>query len=216
MLRPRIEADASVWETAAGSLRIELPFPSDLRRMSRTSAITRERRRGVARGEPREGNHRAAFPVTSHQIRTRFPGGRYSGSSGFTSKAAYQAAGQPTISVDTKKKELVGQYANRGAEWRPEGQPQDVQVHDFPDKQNGKAVPYGVYDLTTNEGFVNVGTSHDTGAFAVNSIRTWWVTMGKRTYPNATELLVADHFVPRRGDELRRSQTSADAGAGPA
>jgi len=102
-----------------------------------------------------------------------------------------QRAGNPVISVDTKKKELVGQFANRGAEWSPSGEPTDVQVHDFfDDRALGKAVPYGVYDITSNRGFVNVGTSHDTGAFAVHSIRSWWLTMGKQTYPEATELLI--------------------------
>ena len=99
-------------------------------------------------------------------------------------------AGQPVISVDTKKKELVGQYKNGGAEWRPAGDPEQVKVHDFIDKELGKANPYGVYDVGTNTGWVSVGTDHDTAAFAVNTIRSWWNTTGKTTHPGATRLLV--------------------------
>jgi hypothetical protein len=101
-----------------------------------------------------------------------------------------QRAGQPVISVDTKKKELIGPFANKGAEWRPQGEPVDVRVHDFLDPDLGKAVPYGVYDVSRNEGFVNVGTSADTGAFAVQGIRAWWTHMGRKAYPEAKELLV--------------------------
>src|SRR3954467_13943753 len=92
---------------------------------------------------------------------------------------SFQRRGQPVISVDTKKKELVGNYKNRGREWEPEGRPQQVKSKDFPDKQLGKVSPYGVYDLTTNEGWVNVGITHDTAAFAVESIRRWWHRMGR-------------------------------------
>ena len=99
-------------------------------------------------------------------------------------------AGQPVISVDTKKKELVGQYKNNGTEWRPAGDPEQVKVHDFIDKELGKANPYGVYDVGTNTGWVSVGTDHDTAAFAVNTIRSWWNTTGKTTHPGATRLLV--------------------------
>jgi hypothetical protein len=102
-----------------------------------------------------------------------------------------QRAGNPVISVDTKKKELIGKFANKGREWCPISEPVDVRVHDFlDDRAVGKAVPYGVYDVRRNEGFVNVGTSHDTGAFAVESIRTWWKTMGCKAYPKATEILI--------------------------
>lgn len=104
---------------------------------------------------------------------------------------ALQRAGQPVISVDTKKKELVGHFANKGAEWRPKGAPIDVRVHDFlDDRAVGKAVPYGIYDVARNEGFVNVGTSADTGAFAVDSIRAWWRRMGSSAYRAAKELLI--------------------------
>jgi hypothetical protein len=103
---------------------------------------------------------------------------------------AHQAAGQPVISVDTKKKELVGAFRNGGREWRPEGGPAKVSTHDFPDQELGKAIPYGVYDVTANAGWVNVGTDHDTAAFAVESIRRWWNSAGKAAYPGASRLLV--------------------------
>ena len=101
----------------------------------------------------------------------------------------HQAGGEPVISVDTKKKELVGEYKNKGTEWRPKGDPVKVQVHDFIGKQ-GRANPYGVYDITDNTGWVSVGTDHDTAAFAVNTIRTWWNTIGRETYPEASRLLI--------------------------
>ncbi len=102
----------------------------------------------------------------------------------------FQRAGEPVISVDTKKKELVGDFANGGKEWRPVGEPEPVRVHDFIDKRLGKAIPYGVYDIRRNEGWVNVGIDHDTAEFAVASIRRWWTRMGRRAYPDATRLLV--------------------------
>jgi hypothetical protein len=103
---------------------------------------------------------------------------------------AFQAKGQPVISVDTKKKELIGDFRNGGKEWQQAGKPEPVRVHDFMDKELGKAIPYGVYDVARNEGWVNVGIDHDTAEFAVQSIRRWWRRMGQRVYPNATELLV--------------------------
>jgi Rhodopirellula transposase DDE domain len=103
---------------------------------------------------------------------------------------AFQARNQPVISVDTKKKELVGAFKNGGREWQPEGQPEEVDVHDFPDDALGKAVPYGVFDMTRNEAWVSVGRDHDTPAFAIASIRQWWRTMGKQAYSNATDLLI--------------------------
>ncbi|GAC1495356.1 MAG: ISAzo13 family transposase [Gemmatimonadaceae bacterium] len=103
---------------------------------------------------------------------------------------SFQSAGEPVISVDTKKKELIGDFANRGKEWRPAGKPVPVRVHDFIDEQLGKAIPYGVYDVARNEGWVNVGIDHDTAEFAVESIRRWWRRMGRRAYPNATRLLL--------------------------
>jgi hypothetical protein len=101
-----------------------------------------------------------------------------------------QRAGQPVISVDTKKKELIGDFKNAGREWLPEGKPRRVRVHDFLIKTKGKAIPYGVYDLTRNAGWVSVGIDHDTSAFAVNSIRRWWRAMGRRSYPKARSLLI--------------------------
>ena len=99
-------------------------------------------------------------------------------------------AGEPVISVDTKKKELVGNYRNGGREWRPAGEPVHVKDHDFPDLELGKAIPYGIYDLATDAGWVNVGTDHDTAAFAVESIRRWWNDAGRGCYPDARRLLI--------------------------
>ena len=103
---------------------------------------------------------------------------------------AFQHRGQPVISVDTKKKELVGDFRNVGREWRPRGQPQEVRTHDFQDDDLGKVIPYGVYDLTHNEAWVSVGIDHDTAEFAVASIRRWWRTMGTKRFPHATRLLI--------------------------
>jgi hypothetical protein len=103
---------------------------------------------------------------------------------------ACQDAGDPVISVDTKKKELVGDFANGGKEYRPQGSPVPVRTHDFMDKDLGKAIPYGVYDVAANAGWVNVGTDHDTAAFAVESIRRWWKAMGRAAYPHARRLLI--------------------------
>ena len=100
------------------------------------------------------------------------------------------AAGEPAISVDTKKKELVGPFKNGGREWQPVGQPEVVRVHDFVDRQLGRVSPYGIYDLAQNTGWVNVGIDHDTAAFAVESIRRWWAAMGRAVYPKGTRLLI--------------------------
>ena len=96
---------------------------------------------------------------------------------------AFQRRAQPVISVDTKKKELVGNFKNGGREWRPEGEPEEVRVHDFQDPALGKAIPYGVYDLTHNEGWVSVGIDHDTAEFAAEAIRRWWRRMGFEALP---------------------------------
>jgi DNA-binding phage protein len=104
--------------------------------------------------------------------------------------SAYQRRSQPVISVDTKKKELIGEFKNSGREWRPKGKPEEVRTHDFMDRDLGKVNPYGVYDPTANVGWVSVGTDHDTAAFAVESIRRWWSKMGAACYPRATELLI--------------------------
>ena len=96
----------------------------------------------------------------------------------------------PVISVDTKKKELVGNYSKAGQEWRPQGEPEETLLHDFPDEELGKAIPYGVYDVGQNQGWVSVGIDHDTAEFAMDSILSWWKHMGCKTYPQATELLI--------------------------
>ncbi len=103
---------------------------------------------------------------------------------------AHVAAGEPVISVDTKKKELVGEFLNKGREWRPQGQPTPVSVHDFKDKELGKVNPYGVYDVAADTGWVSVGIDHDTSAFAVNTIRSWWESKGQLAYPDARRLMI--------------------------
>ena len=102
----------------------------------------------------------------------------------------FQRRRQPVVSVDTKKKELVGPFENAGREWRPRGRPEPVRVHDFPDKALGKAIPYGVYDLTHDAGWVSVGVDHDTASFAVETLRRWWRRMGCVSYPVARRLLI--------------------------
>lgn len=102
----------------------------------------------------------------------------------------FQRRRQPVISVDTKKKELIGDFKNGGREWRPQGKPDEVRVHDFLDKKLGKAIPYGVYDLTHNQGWVSVGIDHDTARFAAAAIGRWWKKMGRRRHPHAAELLI--------------------------
>jgi hypothetical protein len=103
---------------------------------------------------------------------------------------AFQKRNQPVISIDTKKKELVGEFKNPGQEWQPKGEPEKVNVHDFPDKKLGKAIPYGIYDLASNEGWVSVGIDHDTAQFAAASIRRWWTEMGSQRFPRAHQLLI--------------------------
>jgi hypothetical protein len=102
----------------------------------------------------------------------------------------FQRRRQPVISVDTKKKELVGDFKNGGQEWRPRGRPEEVRTHDFQDPDLGKAIPYGVYDVTHNQGWVSVGIDHDTAYFAAASIRRWWEEMGAQRFPRATELMI--------------------------
>jgi len=102
----------------------------------------------------------------------------------------FQRRGQPTVSVDSKKRELLGDFKNNGREWRPRGSPRPVRTHDFRDPNLGVGIPYGVFDLERNEGWVSVGVSHETSEFAVASIRQWWRRMGRRVYPDARELLI--------------------------
>jgi transposase len=115
----------------------------------------------------------------------------------------YQAAGNPVISVDTKKKELIGDYQNAGQEWQPKGKPEEVRVYDFIDPERGKVAPYGVYDLTANTGWVSVGIDHDTAGFAVESIRRWWREMGAPTYPEARRLLITADCGGGNGNRVR-------------
>ena len=116
---------------------------------------------------------------------------------------AQVAAGEPAISVDAKKKELIGPFKNGGRELRPKGQPEPVRVHDFVDKELGRATPYGVYDMAQNQGWVSVGIDHDTAEFAVASIQQWWQTLGHPTYPGATRLLITADGGGRNGSRLR-------------
>jgi hypothetical protein len=117
------------------------------------------------------------------------------------------AAGQPVVSVDTKKKELVGNYANGGVEWQPVGEPERVLVHDFPDPAVGKAIPYGVYDLGAGTGWVSVGTDHDTAAFAAATLRRWWEQVGRAAYADADRLLVTADAGGSNGYRLRLWKT---------
>jgi len=114
----------------------------------------------------------------------------------------FLAAGDPVISVDTKKKELIGEYANAGREWQPTAEPVEVNGHDFPSGVP-KAIPYGVYDVGADDGFVTVGVDHDTAGFAVNAIRTWWHTVGRRRYPDSTRLLLTADCGGSNGNRLR-------------
>jgi hypothetical protein len=116
---------------------------------------------------------------------------------------AFQERGQPVVSVDTKKKELVGDFKTAGQEWQPEGTPEKARVHDFKDKHLGKVIPRGVYDQTWNEGWVSVGVDHDTAQFAAETLRRWWQEMGSEIYPEARELLIT---ADSGGSNSRRSR----------
>lgn len=120
----------------------------------------------------------------------------------------YQERGDPAISVDTKKKELVGEFSNSGQEWQPTGQPEEVLGHDFPNDAVGKAIPYGIYDIHRNEAMVNVGTDHDTPAFAVESIQQWWRTMGREAYPDSKRLLITADGGGSNGYRVRAWKTA--------
>ena len=113
------------------------------------------------------------------------------------------AAGEPAVSVDTKKKELVGDFKNVGREWRPKGKPEEVRVHDFVIPELGRAVPYGVCDLAANAGWVSVGIDHDTATFAANAIRSWWKLMGRQRYPKASRLLITADGGGSNGSRVR-------------
>jgi transposase len=131
--------------------------------------------------------------------------------------AEHAAAGAPVVSVDAKKKELVGEFKNGGKEYQPTGSPQRVNVHDFADKNLGKAIPYGIYDVSANTGWVTVGTDHDTSAFAVATLRRWWDTIGKARYPDAGRLLICADGGGSNGYRIRAwkielAQFAADTG----
>jgi len=123
------------------------------------------------------------------------------------------AAGQPVISVDTKKKELVGDFKNAGQAWRPQGEPEEVRVHDFLIKELGRAVPYGVYDLAANTGWVSVGMNHDTAAFAMQTIRRWWTEIGSTRYPEATRLVITADLSQFRRTRRGMRRMAGEAGA---
>lgn len=116
---------------------------------------------------------------------------------------SFQTRQQPVISVDTKKKELVGDFKNPGREWHPQGEPERVRVHDFMIPELGKAIPYGVYDLAHNAGWVSIGIDHDTASFAVHSIARWWQVMGRRSHPKATSLLITADAGGSNGSRTR-------------
>ncbi len=116
---------------------------------------------------------------------------------------AFQKGGQPVVSVDAKKRELIGDFRQKGCTWRPTGKPIKVRVHDFEDQQLGHATPYGVYDLTYNEGWVSIGIDHNTAGFAVETIRHWWSEMGREIYPEADELLVTADAGGSNGSRVR-------------
>lgn len=124
--------------------------------------------------------------------------------------AAFLATGDPVISVDCKKKELVGRYKNAGRTWRPVGNPEPVDTHDFIGEQ-GKAIPYGIYDIGANTGWVSVGTDHETAAFAVNTIRSWWITTGRQRYPGASRLLITADSGGSNGSRRRAWKTELAA-----
>jgi transposase len=124
-----------------------------------------------------------------------------------TQIAEMVGAGQPVISVDTKKKEMVGDYDNGGVEWQPAGEPVRVNVHDFVDPEQGRAIPYGIYDLANDEGWVTVGDTADTAEFAVNSIRSWWANMGAARFPHATKLLITADAGGSNGYRVRAWKT---------
>jgi len=115
----------------------------------------------------------------------------------------HTASGQPVISVDAKKKELVGEFKNGGREYQPAGEPEQVNVHDFPDKELGKAIPYGIYDVSDNSGWVSVGVDHDTSAFAVATLRTWWENIGRDRYRTADRLLICADGGGSNGHRVR-------------
>jgi hypothetical protein len=124
--------------------------------------------------------------------------------------AHYAASGDPVVSIDCKKKEIVGLYKNNGKVWRPKGEPERVDVHDFMGEQ-GKAIPYGVYDVGANTGWVSVGVDHETAAFAVNTLRSWWNTVGAGAYPHAARLFITADSGGSNGNRRRTWKTELAA-----
>jgi hypothetical protein len=125
----------------------------------------------------------------------------------YSSVNAFMESGCPVVSVDTKKKEIIGEFKNAGQEWQKKHQPVKVNVHDFPDKELGKAIPYGVYDIGRNDGWVSVGVTHDTSEFAVETIRRWWFNMGRHVYPDAAKILITADGGGSNGSRVRLWKT---------
>jgi transposase len=142
-----------------------------------------------ANSKTREGGHHMDRDAQFHYINDQ--------------ATAFLAAGEPVISVDTKKKELVGNFKNQGREYRPKATPEAVNVHDFIDPALGRAVPYGVYDIADNKGWVSVGTDHDTASFAVHAIQRWWHTLGQTRYPKASRLMITADGGGSNGHRVR-------------
>jgi transposase len=168
--------------------------------------------------ELEKGGHRVSYQLVSellHDLGYSLQGNRKTREGGdhpdrdaqFThlnaQAAAYLATGDPVVSVDAKKKELVGDFKNGGREWHPKGEPEEVRVYDFPIAGLGRATPYGVYDLARNAGWVNVGLDHDTAAFAVESLRRWWNEVGRSQYPQAKRLLISADGGGSNGSRVR-------------
>ncbi len=145
--------------------------PSTVARLLREAGYSLQANRKTREGESHPDRN-TQFAYISQQVRR------------------LQKRGQPVVSVDTKKKELVGDFKNAGQEWWPQGQPEEVRIHDFQDPALGKAIPYGVYDLANNQGWVSVGIDRDTAQFAARTISRWWETMGAKRFPRANELLI--------------------------
>jgi transposase len=151
-----------------------------LRELGYNPQVNRKTREGASHPD-----RNAQFELISRQVR------------------AFQQRQQPVVSVDTKKKEILGDFKNGGAEWQPEGEPEEVRAKDFPDKKLGKAIPYGVYDLTCNQGWVSVGIDHDTARFAVRTLSRWWAEMGQPLYPKAERLLITADGGGSNGHRVR-------------
>ncbi len=207
IVQPTLKAalDALVEPTARGDP--ESPLRWTCKGVRRLAAALREQ--GFAVGRQKVAELLADLGYSLQGNRKTLEGGKHPDRNAQFEHIArrtktFLRACQPAISVDTKKKELVGNYKAVGREWRPKGKPTEVKVHDFVDKELGRAIPYGVYDLAANAGWVNVGCDHDTAEFAVESIRWWWQQMGRKRYPNAKRLLIT---ADGGGSNASRSRT---------